>query len=132
MIASRDQSERLTYPLSPDIVPVIEADGSVSLLRKVMVAAPTTGQTVSGSVAAGTIAAPWARDASGVDVPMHYELDGHAIVQVVEHGSAGVTYPVVADPQFSSSWLNSYIWFNHAETTTLAAGGWGATGLSTI
>ncbi|HEX5332786.1 MAG TPA: hypothetical protein VFW79_09085 [Cellulomonas sp.] len=132
LIGSGDQSERFTYPLSPDVVPVIEADGSVSLLRKVMVAAPTTGQTVSGNVVAGTIAVPWARDASGVDVPTHYELDGHAIVQVVKHRSAGVTYPVVADPQYSSSWLNSYIWFNHAETATLAAGGWGATGLSAI
>lgn len=52
----------------------------------------------AGEFLAG-VAAPWAKDARGVDVPTHYELRGSALVQVVEHrGQEGVVYPVTADP----------------------------------
>lgn len=44
-----------------------------------------------------TVAAPWATDASGNDVPTHYEIQGSAITQIVEHNSS-FDYPIVADP----------------------------------
>lgn len=41
----------------------------------------------------------WARDAAGVSVPTHYEVEGSTLTQVVEHrGASDVSYPVVADP----------------------------------
>ncbi|MEH3053314.1 MAG: hypothetical protein PGN13_04790 [Patulibacter minatonensis] len=41
----------------------------------------------------------WAKDASGLDLPTHFEISGTTLIQVVAHqGLAGVTYPVTADP----------------------------------
>lgn len=41
----------------------------------------------------------WAKDAAGVSVPTHYEVEGSTLTQVVEHRSVSdVSYPVVADP----------------------------------
>ncbi|MDF1487802.1 hypothetical protein [Tessaracoccus caeni] len=42
------------------------------------------------------IAAPWAVDATGTDVPTRFVLDGDKLIQEVDHW--GATYPVVADP----------------------------------
>lgn len=81
-----------------------------------------------------TIGSPWAVDANGQSVPTWYEVDGDTVTQVVDHVGMQAVYPVVADPEYGKSWLNSYIWFNRAETKTIAAGGWGAatlTGLCT-
>ena len=52
------------------------------------------------------IAAPWAKDAAGRDVPTHYEIDGTRIVQVVEHKGGGFQYPITADPGF---WRTIYV-----------------------
>ena len=51
-----------------------------------------------------TVVAPWAKDASGANVPTYYRLEGTTIVQVVSHQAA--TYPVTADPsvKFDCSW----------------------------
>jgi hypothetical protein len=46
----------------------------------------------------GAIAAPWAKDAKGRDVPTHYEVAGTTVTQVVEHLSERFEYPIVADP----------------------------------
>lgn len=59
------------------------------------------------------VAAPWAKDAQGRDVPTHYEVDGSTITQVVEHQKSDFTYPIVADPWlgtnlFSSIYLASW------------------------
>lgn len=67
-------------------------------------AGATLGRDASGAVFAsnadgkilGLFAAPWAIDARGASVPTKFEIDGNAIVQVVDHSSAA--YPVVADP----------------------------------
>lgn len=125
---------RYTYALDPGTVAHLEEDGSVSLTQEATLTLPDTGETVTGPAMVGSIAAPWAVDAEGRPVPTHYEVNGSTVIQVVDHTTAGVTYPVVADPQFSRSWANSYIWFNRAETKTIAGGGWGAatiTGLCT-
>lgn len=50
----------------------------------------------------GTFAAPWAKDASGQDVPTRYELNGNTLTQIVDHNSS-VAYPVVADPVYTTS-----------------------------
>lgn len=47
----------------------------------------------------GSIAAPWAVDASGNAVPTSFEVAGNTVTQVVEH--AGAVYPVTADPLFT-------------------------------
>lgn len=45
------------------------------------------------------VAAPWAKDSNGRDVPTHYEVTGDTLTQVVEHRSdVNVAYPVTADP----------------------------------
>lgn len=44
----------------------------------------------------GGIAAPWALDANGEEVPTRYILDGTTLIQIVDH--EGAAYPVVADP----------------------------------
>jgi hypothetical protein len=69
----------------------MNADGGVT-------AASATGLPVF------TVAAPWAKDANGADVPTYYRLEGTTIVQVVSHQAA--TYPVTADPsvKFDCSW----------------------------
>jgi hypothetical protein len=47
----------------------------------------------------GWISEPWAKSATGVDVPTHFEINGNLLTQIVE--TAGLTasdFPVVADP----------------------------------
>lgn len=134
VIGDADAPSRYAYPLDGGTVPFLEEDGSVSLLQELEVTLPDTGQTVTATAKVGTIAAPWAIDATGREVPTHYEVEGSVLIQVVEHVAEDTAYPVVADPQYSRSWFNSYIWFNRAETKTIASGGWGAatlTGLCT-
>ena len=44
-------------------------------------------------------AAPWARDANGLNIPTRFEIDGNKLVQIVDHRDAkNISYPVVADP----------------------------------
>lgn len=46
----------------------------------------------------GTVQAPWARDANGVAVPTHFEIEGTTLTQVVEHRSGTYAYGITADP----------------------------------
>ena len=55
----------------------------------------------------GAIAAPWAKDANGRDVPTHYEVTGTTITQVVDHLSQRFTYPIVADPWLGANLFSS-------------------------
>lgn len=50
-----------------------------------------------GSLIAG-LAAPWAKDASGRDLPTHFEVSGSTVRQVIDTSEPGIQYPVVADP----------------------------------
>lgn len=52
------------------------------------------------NVILGQIAAPWAKDAQGKDVPTHFEVEGTKVFQVVEHRSGDYAYGIVADPSF--------------------------------
>lgn len=53
-----------------------------------------------------TIAAPWARDASGDDVPVSFQVDADTLTMTVAHRDANVAYPVVADPSWLPAWMN--------------------------
>lgn len=63
-----------------------------------LLATDSTGALVLG------IAAPWAKDANGEDVPTRYVMDGTTLTQIVEHRGGEFAYPIVADP-----WLNADI-----------------------
>lgn len=91
---------RFDYGLSldPGSTLVIDADGVVEVLD------------ASGAMTAG-VAPAWAKDASGADVPTHYEVSGSTLTQVVDHSSPGIAYPVVADP-FLGINLLSGVWKN--------------------
>lgn len=58
----------------------------------------------------GGIAAPWATDANGMEVPTHFEVRGGSVFQVVDHRDAGFAYPVVADPWFGKALISSTAW----------------------
>ena len=132
VIGASDQPTSYTYELGEGLTPLLEQDGSVSLVREVTATDPDTGALISASVSAGRFAPAWAVDSAGKPVPTRYEVNGTEVVQVVEHDVAGVTYPVTADPKHEAGWVTSWMRFNRAETATLANGGWGAAGLSAI
>lgn len=53
-----------------------------------------------------TIAPPWARDASGQDVPVTLEVDGDTLAMTVAHRGSGFVYPIVADPSWVPGWVS--------------------------
>jgi len=53
----------------------------------------------------GVFEPAWAYDSAGNSVPTRYELDGSTLTQVVEH-DANTSYPVVADPKYTSGVLD--------------------------
>lgn len=74
------------------------------------------------ALAVGGIDAPWAKDANGVNVPTHFELNGAVLTQVVEH--QGAAYPVTADPKLTYGvgvYLN--LWGYEANAVRYVAGG---------
>jgi hypothetical protein len=99
-------------------VPIVKGDGSLQLTTVLnTVAAPETFEyqftlppgskivamgkglaLVNGKRFIGGLAAPWAKDANGRDVPTHYEVAGTTVTQVVEHRANDFAYPIVADP----------------------------------
>lgn len=54
------------------------------------------------TITVGRIAAPWAVDAEGKELPTSYSFDGDMITQHVDTREA--TYPVVADPAVTVGW----------------------------
>jgi hypothetical protein len=60
-------------------------DGSIDILDK-------NGKAIGG------FAPAWAVDKNGKKVPTHYKIKGNKLIQIVEHLSVNVEYPVVADP----------------------------------
>lgn len=117
-------------------VPVVKSDGSIQITTFIKDAsAPTrySYEVSAPSLAAveeikggtlvfydeernylGGIAPAWAKDADGVSLPTHFEIDGTTVTQVVDHVSSdNVSYPVVADP-----WLGIDL-FSKTSYTTL-------------
>lgn len=62
---------------------------------------------------------PWAKDATGADVPTRYAIESGALVQYVDHNHSEVSYPVVADPQFAWYGVLPSIKTTRGETKTL-------------
>ena len=133
VLADAEAGSLFTYPLEEGVTAELNADKSISLFENVEATDPETGQVVTGQIEVALVQAPWAVDASGADVATHYELVDNAIVQVVDHTEGEITYPVVADPTFTQiNFFQTRIRWNRAETATIAAGGWGATGLTAV
>lgn len=67
-----------------------------------------------------SISAPWSHDADQNWVETHYRLEGHTLVQTVDH--RGHRYPVVADPLVSlgCGWFHCSIYLSRAATAKLA------------
>lgn len=61
-----------------------------------------------------SIAAPWAVDALGQDVPTHYEVIGNTVTQVVDTSTKDFTFPIVADPWFGASYIQKTVWSTNA------------------
>ena len=118
-IERSDAPNEFAFPLALPTGAVLVAadDGSAAIVD-------SSGHEVAA------IAAPWAKDAAGRAVPTSYRLDGSTLIQVVEH--EGATYPVVADPSFTWGIITGTVYFNHAETTTIASAGWGAATMTTV
>ncbi len=56
------------------------------------------------------VAAPWARDSRGADVPTHFEVKGNSLIQVVNTRSKSFAYPIVADPWLGMSVIQRATW----------------------
>lgn len=90
---------------------VAAADGGVRLLDG-------SGQEVA------SVAAPWALDASGKQIPTRFVVEQNRLTQIVDAASvADVQYPVVADPAVAVTYTQYRVvdvsktvnWTNHAE-----------------
>jgi len=128
ILDDRRAPTRFEYTVGDNVTPVLEPDGSINLVVKSSNVGGAESVTVTG-----TIAAPWAVDANGKDVPTRWVVQGNDIIQVVEHRSARYAYPIVADPKVSWGWA-MYINYNKAETAAIkdmAPGGAAATALCT-
>jgi hypothetical protein len=53
---------------------------------------------MNGNRFLGGLAAPWAKDSNGKDVPTRFSVEGTTVRQIVEHRSSKFAYPIVADP----------------------------------
>jgi hypothetical protein len=106
VIHGREAPTAFAYPLSlPEgVTPQLAADGGVDMVRTLAVTDPDTGVETVETVSVSRVAPAWAVDAAGVSVPTHYEIRGQELVQVVDHRTADVTYPVTADPWWSTAW----------------------------
>lgn len=75
------------------------------------------------------LAAPWARDANGVELRTSYSVEGNVVTQHVD--TAGAAFPVVADPTTGCGLGWCSVYFNREETKGIAAGGATAVGAIT-
>ena len=107
-IKSADAPRKFSYQLGLPVGMSLHVDsesGSVTALD------------ASGSFAFG-IAAPWAIDAAGSEIPTHYEVDGMTLTQIVEHDGADA-FPIVADPWMGAALVASSNWTKHAQSWRL-------------
>lgn len=120
MTVLRDSSAPTEYAYTVgDYEPRAKADGSITL----------TVTTAEFTAEIGRFEPPWAVDSAGTPVPTRYLVRGSTIIQEVDHESGQYAYPLVADPQYGYG-RYFYIFFNRAETATIATMGWGATVLT--
>jgi hypothetical protein len=77
----------------------------------------------------GHVAAPWARDVNGREIPTWFVIDGTTLTQIVDHRLDDIEYPVIADPTVSRQWWGNRIRFNRSETLRIASGAAGCAGV---
>lgn len=107
IIARADAPTRYAYDLSlPSGSMLVQEDGMVVI------------READGSFAGG-FAPAWATDANGADVATRYEIEGSTLVQVVEHTTSNVAYPVTADPYLGIALIQSGRWVNKSQGRTL-------------
>ena len=88
--ANADAPTRFDYGIDPAGIGVAaqaQADGGMIFFS-------------GDGVLVGQVAAPWARDAAGREIPTHYEFDSGTLTQVIDE-TDNVIYPLVADPGFN-------------------------------
>lgn len=112
VLESRNAPERYTYHLKGTELELQE-DGAVLVF--------------AGDELVGAVDAPWAYDATGAEVPTHYEVSGDMFTQLVDHTGQDIAYPVTADPRLSFGW-GVYLNITGAEikgiaTLAIASGG---------
>lgn len=130
VLTDDSQSTRYTYAMDDNVHPEPQADGSIAL-RWIEEIEAEEG-TVSVEAVIGSFSPAWAIDAHGNEVETSYEIDDNRITQLIEP-DADTTYPIVADPQYIRDSAFQYrVRWNRAETTTIAGGGWGASGLTAV
>lgn len=100
-----------TYSFGEGVVPLLNGDGSVSLVNEVDGYAAFT---------VGVIDQAWAFDAEGNEVPTEFRVEGDALIQVVEP-ELDAAYPIVADPKITRTWWNTTVYSNKRETAAIAA-----------
>lgn len=130
VLTDDSQSMRYSYAMEENVRAEARADGSIALRWEGEI------ETADGAVAVdavfGAFSPAWAVDANGEAVATRYELDEGRVTQLLEP-DADTVYPVVADPQYiRDSAFQFRVRWNRAETATIAAGGWGATGLTAV
>lgn len=126
VIESAAQTQRFSYDFGPGAVVELQEDGGAIAYVIETVTDPETGETADAEKIVANIAAPWAKDAKGVDVPTRYLASGSVLTQVVSHVKGKHEYPVVADPTFDRPNIFQYrVRFNRAETATIASAGSG-------
>jgi Protein of unknown function (DUF2599) len=76
----------------------------------------------------GGLAAPWAKDRTGKNIPTRYSIRGNRVVQIVDHRQAGAQYPVTADPWLWKDLISSASWAydspNRSWTLKVSPTGW--------
>ncbi|PRH80791.1 hypothetical protein C6N75_02170 [Streptomyces solincola] len=107
------REHRFAFDLPDDATLSPDGDGGYEILR------PLGG---GGFITAGTIDAPWAKDADGAPVPTRYRLEGTTLVQEIDT-DADTTFPVVADPKYTWGIVTGTAYMNRAETRKIATYG---------
>ncbi|MFJ4190521.1 hypothetical protein [Kitasatospora sp. NPDC089509] len=72
------------------------------------------------TVVMGQVDAPWAKDATGKELPTHYTLNNTTLTQTVD--TDGAAFPVVADPKWTWGIISGTVYLNRDETNKLIFG----------
>jgi hypothetical protein len=126
VLNSSQSPQSFTFPLSlPAGVSAVEdGEGGFDLVR-------AGGPAGAAGFSVGSIAAPWAKDATGQAVPTRYSLNGSELVQTVQPGS-NVQYPIVADPRYTWGYVSGTVYYNRSETRNMKTASAAATAAAGI
>ncbi len=64
------------------------------------------------------LAKPWAHDASGLEIPTHFEVRSDKVVQIVDLSNPEIQFPVTADPYLGAELIKSVTYSVHTATNT--------------